>query len=543
MSIREASVEPVFVFATEPPTSGQRWSALAVVVVLFGVFGVTVAIGLMAPFALTPVRIGAFVPVITAILFVNDLITATLLFGQFSIVRSHALLVIASAYLFTALMAIPFALTFPGQFSPTGLLGAGLQSSAWIYNFWHYGFPVAAIVYAMLLRDVGRINSVSRASPRSAISWSVAIVIGLVCGLTWLATAGDEFLPRLFLDSIHPTPLARIVTSTNTFICALAIALLYIRRRSVLDLWLMVVLCAWITEMAILDVLLYARFTFGFYAGRGFSLITSVVVLVVLLAEMTRLYARLARSNRALQREQNNKLMNLEAMAASIAHEVRQPLTIIAMSGDRALQCLGHAPPDLKAVQSALNRMVSDSRRASEVFDNIRILFGRAGQGHEPIDVNEIALGVLSILRGELEEHGVTASAELTPELPLVMGHRGQMEEVILNLVHNAVEAMDPIKSGSRMLRVITRYDNCDAITVAVEDTGPGIDPEKLDGIFDAFVTTKSQGRGLGLAICRMIIERHGGQLSAWSDKKKRGALFQFTLPIKSAAGSVSASL
>jgi signal transduction histidine kinase len=540
LAVREVSDEPEFVLATEPPTAGQRRLALAVIAVLFAAFGVTVAIGLTAPFALIPVRIDAFVPVITAIFFVNDFITATLLFGQFSIIRSRALLVIASAYLFTGLMAIPFVLTFPGQFSPTGLLGAGLQSSAWIYNFWHYGFPVAVIIYA-ILRGVGRANNESRGSTRSAISWSVAIVISLVCGLTWLATAGDEFLPRLFLDSIHPTPLARIVTSSNSFICALALALLYSSRRSVLDLWLMVVMVAWITELAILDVLLYPRFTFGFYAGRGFALITSVVVLVVLLAEMTRLYVRLARSNRALQRERNNKLMNLEAMAASISHEVSQPLAAIATNGGAALRFLGHTPPDLEDARSALNRIVTASHLAREVFDNIRALFGSADQGQETVDVNEIIFGALGALRGELEEHGITTRAELTPELPIVLGHRGQLQEVILNLIHNAIEAMDA-KDGSRVLRVSTQHHDRDTITVAVEDTGPGIDPEKVDGIFDAFVTTKPKGMGLGLAICRMIVERHGGQLSVWSDKNRGGALFQFVLPVKSAAGPIIAS-
>ena len=117
-------------------------------------------------------------------------------------------------------------------------------------------------------------------------------------------------------------------------------------------------------------------------------------------------------------------------------------------------------------------------------------------------------------------------------ELPLVMGHRGQLQEVLLNLVRNAIEAMDAVKDGSRVLQVRTERHGRDEIVVAVEDSGPGIDPKKLDGIFDAFVSTKPQGMGLGLAICRMIIERHGGQLSASSDGKN-GALFEFVLPIK----------
>jgi signal transduction histidine kinase len=254
-------------------------------------------------------------------------------------------------------------------------------------------------------------------------------------------------------------------------------------------------------------------------------------VLAALFSERRENEARLARSNTMLQREQDNKLMNLEAMVASISHEVRQPLAAIATNGMAALRFLGHAEPDLEETRSALERIIIASRRAGEVFDNIRALFGSADQRHEPVDVNELVLGGLRALRGELDVHGVTPRAELTSNLPLVMGHRGQLQEVLHNLARNAIEAMDAVEKGSRLLRVRTRHDGRDAITVAVEDTGPGIDPEKLDGIFEPFITTKPHGMGLGLAICRMIIDRHGGQLTA-SSEGKRGALFQFVLPI-----------
>ena len=150
-----------------------------------------------------------------------------------------------------------------------------------------------------------------------------------------------------------------------------------------------------------------------------------------------------------LQRERNNKLMNLEAMAASISHEVRQPLASIASNGGAALRFLGHVPPNLEEVRSALNRMVSDSHRASEVFDNIRALFGKADQGHEPIDVNELARGVTKRLQGELEDQGITAGLDLSPDLLPIVGHRGQLQEVLINLVRNAIEAMQANGSES----------------------------------------------------------------------------------------------
>jgi signal transduction histidine kinase len=249
-----------------------------------------------------------------------------------------------------------------------------------------------------------------------------------------------------------------------------------------------------------------------------------------LLNELRQRTDELGRSVADLQRERDNKLMNLEAMAASIGHEVRQPLAGIASNGGAALRFLGHTPPNLDEARLALQRMVKDSHRASQVFDNIRTLFGKADQGHEPIDVNELALGVLQALREELKDHRITTQAELTSQLPFVMGHRGQLQEVFINLVHNAIEAMDAIDDDQRILRVRAERHGGNTITVAVEDSGPGIDPKQLKTIFDAFITTKPHGLGLGLAICRLIIERHKGQLSV-GPAEPRGSAFRIVLP------------
>jgi len=176
----------------------------------------------------------------------------------------------------------------------------------------------------------------------------------------------------------------------------------------------------------------------------------------------------------------------------------KQPLGAIATNGSAALRFLRRASPDLEEVRSALDRIVIASHQADEVFENIRALFGRTDRGREPVDVNEVVLGALHALRGELEENGITTHTELTPELPLVIGHKGQLQEVLLNLARNAIEAMGDIKDGNRVLLVKTRCDDRDAITVEVKDTGPGIDPLKLDHIFDAFVTTKNSRNGIG---------------------------------------------
>ena len=187
-------------------------------------------------------------------------------------------------------------------------------------------------------------------------------------------------------------------------------------------------------------------------------------------------------------------------------------------------------PADIDEVAANLDRIIKNSRRASEVFDSILALFRREDQERQPINVNEVALEVLQSSRGELDEHRVTTRTELASELPLISGHKRQLQQVISNLVQNAIEAMDSTTDRDRVLRVRTGLQNSDAIVFAVEDFGPGFDPKQLSRIFDAFFTTKSHGVGLGLAICRMIVQRHGGQLTAASDGNN-GARFQFVLP------------
>jgi signal transduction histidine kinase len=249
-----------------------------------------------------------------------------------------------------------------------------------------------------------------------------------------------------------------------------------------------------------------------------------------LLAELRQRTDQLGRSVAELQRERNNKLMNLEAMAASISHEVRQPLAGIAAHGGAALRFLGQMPPDVDEIRSSLDWMISDSHRAGQVFDNIRALFGKGEAGYEPIDVNELIRGALSTVQGDLDDHGITTSVRLSENLPKVFGHKGQLEEVVLNLVRNAIEAMQTNKNDYRVLQVSSEPGG-DKIIVAVEDSGPGIDPNHAESIFDAFVTTKSQGMGLGLALCRMIIVRHSGELTA-SPAHPRGSIFRIGLPI-----------
>jgi signal transduction histidine kinase len=257
----------------------------------------------------------------------------------------------------------------------------------------------------------------------------------------------------------------------------------------------------------------------------------SALVLAALFAERRENEARLAHSNTLLERERENKLMKVQAVISAIAHETRQPLAAITANASAARRWLERIPPDQGEARAALDEITNEGYRISEMFDGIRALFGKGTQGSDSVDLNLIILSVLKSLEGQLNQHGVMVRRELASELPLIAGHSAQLREVIFNLVNNALEAMQVTTNRSRVLHVKTECRDRKAIAVSIRDSGPGIDSGKLAGIFAAFVTTKAHGTGLGLALCRMIVEQHGGRLTATSDGQS-GALFQFVLPI-----------
>lgn len=281
--------------STLPAGRGERRLALGVVLVSVAVFLA------LAPFAKVPLgQLWAFIPVYQSAFVVNDLITAVLLLGQFSILQSRGLLLLASGYLFTAFMAAAHALTFPGLFAPAGLLGAGPQTTAWMYMFWHGGFPLLVTAYAVL-KSEARDTSRPRSRAGIAVLYSVAAVLVAVVGVTLLATAGQSLLPAI-MQGNHYTPAMVIVVSSVWGLSLLALIVLWRRRpHSVLDLWLMVVMCAWLSDIALAAVLNHGRFDLGFYAGRIYGLLAASFVLVVLLLENGKRYFELDRQNRSLE--------------------------------------------------------------------------------------------------------------------------------------------------------------------------------------------------------------------------------------------------
>jgi signal transduction histidine kinase len=232
-----------------------------------------------------------------------------------------------------------------------------------------------------------------------------------------------------------------------------------------------------------------------------------------------------------------NRITTMGQLTASIAHEVNQPIGAVVTNAQAALRWLNMQPSDPEEVRQALDRIVRNGRRAGDVISRIRALVAKAAPRNDQLDINEVMLEVIALTRSELRGSGTLLQTQLAGGLPLILGDRIQLQQVMLNLILNAVEAMSGSRAGSRELLIKTGQHDPRAVLVAVEDSGPGVKPESLDRLFDAFYTTKPDGMGMGLSICRSIIEAHGGRVWATANLP-RGAVLQFTLPLQGETSS-----
>ena len=445
--------EQHFLLSNLSPSLAQRRLALAVVLALLAAFATTA--GPLS--SVQPGRIGAFVPAYATAIFVTDLLTAALLFAQFSILRSRALLAIASGYLYTALIVIPWMLAFPGVFTPSGLLGAGLQTTTWLYTLWHAGFPMFVIAYA-LLKDADLAEGLWQGSATAAILSTVAVTGVVICAATVLVTAGNDLLPHLVtagndllphlvtagndllpresLDPVRFSTLWLSVAGCIALLIVVALIVLWIRRRSVLDLWLMVVMCAYLIEIYLISFPLPVRYSIGWYSGRVFGLVSSSLVLFVLLYEITMLYAQLLHAVFAQRREREARLMTGDAVAATIAHELKQPLSAMVTNADAGLRWLDRSLPDLDEVKAAFKKIAADGHRAGAVIESIRAIFKRDARNRTSLDINELINEALILLRSDLQKHRIFVQTEPSLQLPQVIGDRTQLQQVLLKSDH-----------------------------------------------------------------------------------------------------------
>jgi two-component system sensor kinase FixL len=226
-----------------------------------------------------------------------------------------------------------------------------------------------------------------------------------------------------------------------------------------------------------------------------------------------------------------NRTTTLGELTASIAHEVNQPLAAIVIDGEVCLMLLGRDQPDTLELRDALHRIIGSSKRASGIIHRLRALYKKADPQKVPIDINSLIAEVIPLLQHELRNHGVSLQTEMAPSRLSILGDRIQLQQVLMNLVLNGMEAITSVTDGPRELLIRSSRNGADQVIVAVRDTGIGIDPDNAERLFNPFFTTKPDGTGMGLSICRSIIEVHGGRVWA-SCNEGQGATFQFSLPL-----------
>jgi len=350
-----------------------------------------------------------------------------------------------------------------------------------------------------------------------------------------------------FWPSVAQCLLGIAALALLTFVCfrfqanSTTVALLYLIVIVLVSLSSSLVPSALVAIMAYLclDYFFTAPlFTLGMNQTLDFvapiAYLTTAFVITRLISKVRKSIEHQRRAEEALRKSQAEmahvtRVMTMGELAASIAHEINQPLSAIVNNGSACLRWLAGDSPNLAEAREAAQDIIREGNRAGEIITRIRAFLRNTETEKAPIDINQTIRDVLILMRNEAEGKGVALHAELADDLPAILGDRVQLQQVILNLLMNGVEAMVSITDRPRELRIWSREYEAQKVLIGVQDSGGGLDGENLEEIFDAFYTTKSQGMGMGLAISRSIIEDHGGQLWALPNNGP-GTTFQFTL-------------
>ncbi len=354
----------------------------------------------------------------------------------------------------------------------------------------------------------------------------------VIAGLTWTVTAKTEYLPVLFTTDVSfHTRLPNQINLALWLWGATALTALLFRRRTILDLWLMVTLLAYMPNFLVAIIGSSIRFTIGWYAARCFILVGSCMLLTVLLVETIFLYSRLASAIILQRRERTNRLLSVDAITAAIAHELRTPLGAIALNAHTALSQLRSDPPELEEMDEVLNDIEAESHRAAAIISSIRQLSKTTPDRRAPTRVEDVVRLVLRLLQHDLQINEVSVATEFQDNLPEVHLDGTQLQQVLLNLVKNAIDAMSSVAPDARHVRLTTSFDGHSTVLLSVQDSGRGIPVEDRERMFDPFFTTKSSGMGMGLAICFTVVENHGGKLRLVKSDSD-GSIFELAIPV-----------
>ncbi len=515
------STAPRWFLSTAPATYGERAIAISLVAVSLAAFIATV------PYVRVPLKpVPAFIPAYQSALFLVDLVTAVLLLGQFARLRSRAVLVLAAGYLFDAAMIIPHTLSFPGVFAPNGLLGAGEQTTAWLYVFWHGGFPLFVLGYVYYRNHAKDVLSDDFAPAILAAIGGVAV---LAAALTLLATAGHDLLPRVMQGDNYSMLVTKGVSPAVWILTFVALLAVWRRNTSVLDLWLTVVLTSWLFDIALAAVFGSSRFDLGFYAGRMYGLIAASIVLIALLAEMVRLYGQLTEALR-LSEDRNLELVStqeaasraqrMEAIAqitGGMAHDFNNLFTVICGN----LELIAKATSNAERVErSARNAMVA-ARRGARLTRQLLAFGGQKIDRAGSIDPNRLIHDLEPLL--SRAAGGMEVLTGLTPAIHPIEVDATHFEAALANLMANAREA----RAGRVIIE--TRNVIIDAgqpgsapdaapgehVMVAVRDTGLGMSADIAARAFEPFFSTKKEGKssGLGLSQVYGFVRGAGGHV------------------------------
>jgi len=509
----DVSAEHLGLFDT-PPERQDTGLALLVVCVVFLALGVL----LIAP-DLRLRQINAFIPMVDSVIMVGDLTTATLLYVEALVFRSRAITVLASGYFFGGLLILAHALSFPDAFAAEGLIGGGINTTPWIAYFWRGTIPAAVILY-VLLRTADENSKWRTKRPWSMIMLGLSAAVACASAVVLLTTVGHDLLPSIFLTParINFTNTLRINWALIALLGA-ATVMLYRRRSSVLDSWLLVAL-ATCTAHALLNLETWGRFTVGFYSQFILLVFSHFLVMLALIAETNRLYARLALSTAARKREHDHHLMSLDAVAAAISHEIGQPLSASLLNARAGLGWLARQHPNVEKAIEALRSTIEDEQRTFDVLKSVRTMFTNNAPSFSEFSFGDLVRETVLLLDKELAARKISLELSLDEALPPITADRVQMQRVLINILINAIQSLGSTRRRTRKIRISSASPDDKSVQLEISDTGRGIAPDKIEQMFEPFFTTKPKGTGLGLSLCRLIVEDHGGQLWAAPGEK-----------------------